>query len=266
MKSKKKKIIIAIAVLLAIAIAFCGLLALTNNALKNKYKKEYSNNPTVNNYFALMTYLCDVRSLESVDYVPKVFDFSNETLTEYGKIIFTEEQISELNNEEIADLVKTEALVDALIPCITQDEIEQFKKCATDYLPKIDSNYRLCVFWACCQSGDDTEFFNENKELIIDLLYQFEANETDNIEKAKWLTSISAYYYSLMGNDTQSALNIDERISALLEKGQASDEIKQALKEQKQSDITYWDFMFSTPKNAKKAVNSILNDENVQDK
>lgn len=254
MKSKKKKIIIAIAVLLAITVVFCGLLALTNNALKNKYKKDYSNNPTVNNYFALMTYLCDVRSLESVDYVTKVFDFSNETLAEYGKVIFTEEQISGLSNDEIADMVKTEALIDALIPCIGKDEIDQFKKCVTDYLPKIGSKYRLCVFWACCQSGDDTEFFNKNKDMIIDLLYQFEADETDNIEKAKWLTSISAYYYSLMGNDTQRALSIDEKISMLLEKGEASDELKQELKEQKQSDITYWDFMFCTPKNAKKAL------------
>lgn len=249
MKSKKKKIIIAIiSVITAVVILFNSSVILLNNYAVKVFKKYYNEEPSLYNYFRLSGCLSSMRNLEALDYVADVFDYSNDELAEYGKTIYSGEDLEGMNTETISNSVKCQAIINGLIPCISKNKIDEFKEIVLEYFPKIDADTRLGVFFACYRDGDHRDFFYDNKEMIIDLFNRLEVEETDNIEKAKWLTSISAYYYNLYVSDLQTAMSIDKQRNDILEQEQVSDDFKEKISEQHKSDISDWETIFGTPK------------------
>ena len=249
MKSKKKRIIIAIiSVIASVAIVLSGSAIWFNNYSIKTLKTNYNEDSSLDNYFKLIGYLCSARNLEVLNYVADVFDYSNDELAEYGKTVYREEFLEGMDNKTISNSLKCQAIINGLIPCISNDKIDEFKGIVLEYFPKIDADTRLGVFFACYRDGDNKEFFYDNKEMIIDLFNQLAVEETDNIEKAKWLTSISAYYYNLYAYNLQTAMSIDKQRNDILEQEQVSNDFKEKILEQHKSDISDWETIFGTPK------------------
>lgn len=73
MKSKKKRIIIAIiSVIASVAIVLIGSAIWFNNYSIKTLKTYYNEYPSLDNYFKLIGYLCSARNLEVLDYVEVV--------------------------------------------------------------------------------------------------------------------------------------------------------------------------------------------------